>query len=307
MTRGVEQDVYYSHRTRAPVFARHLERALGSDSHASFDDDFRREVEDDVGSDSSLRPLERLFARRLSIVLPEEQSAFRPARGTDPGGFLLPSPSLAFPGPPAARLARHSAELGRPRGPPRPAARPPPPPASRSAARQPPRTSLPGPPPLVLGLPVGSGLGRCLTLQDTDPAGADLRRNGSPAGLPDSARAPRTSGCSATRPGHASPAAVRRGALRRGGRRRPHCCSALPPSRGGDAQLPASGGFASCARQHSDRARGDLPLERAFALLDEEDKEKVRSALRDCAITPGPADTFRSQQRLQSRLGAVGH
>ena len=45
---------------RAEVFARHLERALGGDSHASFDDDFRREVEDDVGSDSSLRPLDAL-------------------------------------------------------------------------------------------------------------------------------------------------------------------------------------------------------------------------------------------------------
>ena len=52
-------------------------------------------------------------------------------------------------------------------------------------------------------------------------------------------------------------------------------------------------GFVSGVAQRADRARRDLPLERAFALLDEDDEEAVRSALEECGVRRGAFDIFR--------------
>ena len=65
--------------------------------------------------------------------------------------------------------------------------------------------------------------------------------------------------------------------------------------------------FSTLARQRTDRARFDPPLERLFALCDEEERERVRTALTELQVQPGPFDSTRQgrNRREDSDLWGV--
>ena len=64
--------------------------------------------------------------------------------------------------------------------------------------------------------------------------------------------------------------------------------------------------FSAIATQRTDRARLDPPLERLFALFDEDDRQQVIEALNDLRIRPGRHDTTSQRRNRRSDIGLWG-